>query len=561
MDTLIQRDPFASGFSFNDFPRLDGTGHDPSDPTLGGVGTRYRQLNPIDYADGLFAPAGETRPGAREISNRLMSQTTSIPDPRGLTAMSWIFGQFLNHDIDDARLGTIPFPIEVPPDDPQINNPAFVAQLGRFTRNAIDPDTGPPFNATPAAQINQATSWVDASVVYGTSEERSNAIRSFTGGRLDTSPGNLAPLDDTNLPNATVPFIPKEEFFLFGDVRGNQQLGLMAMQTVWLREHNYWADKLAEAHPDWTDEQLFQRARAIVIAEFQAVSYNEYLPAILGVENVEAYDGFDSTAVAQTSLTFATGAFRVPHSAVNETFALVTEDGTVTGEVSLFDGSFDPFFFRQGPDLVESVLRGAATTVREKNDPKYVNGLRNSFSDLGAEDIQRGRDHGLPTYNVLRNVLDRLQPTGRPFPEFTSFSQLTSDPEVIVALQDLYGDINNIDMITGMLAEELPVDQFGQATSSVGEVTGEILRLTFQRLRDGDPFYYQNPIETGGIFTDAEIQELNGTTLADIIRRTSGISNIADNVFVTDTLPLPDPNPSAIGANDFMAGADSMLLG
>lgn len=80
MDALITNDPYASGFRVEDVPRIDGTGHNLSQPSLGGAGTRYRQLNPTDYGDGFTTPAGADRPSAREISNRLATQTTSIPD-------------------------------------------------------------------------------------------------------------------------------------------------------------------------------------------------------------------------------------------------------------------------------------------------------------------------------------------------------------------------------------------------------------------------------------------------------------------------------------------------
>jgi peroxidase len=155
MDNLIQNDPYVNGFRVEDAPRLDGTGHNLSEPSLGGVGTRYRQLNPTDYGDGISTPAGADRPGAREISNRLSAQAPSIPDPRTLTDLTWIFGQFLNHDIDNAKQGTQLFPITLPPGDPNANNPQFVGQLSRFARNAIDPDTGAPFNVVPAAQLIQ----------------------------------------------------------------------------------------------------------------------------------------------------------------------------------------------------------------------------------------------------------------------------------------------------------------------------------------------------------------------------------------------------------------------
>jgi peroxidase len=553
LQTLIQIDPYASGFNIDDFSRIDGTGNNLEQPSSGGSGTRYRQLNPIDYADGIYEPAGQDRPNPRVISNRLFTQTEPIPDPRGLSAITWIFGQFLNHDIDDAKVGTEPLPITLPPGDPQIGNFGFEFQLGLFRRNAIDPDTGPPFNVVPGAQINLATPWVDGSVIYGTSTERLNALRTFEGGKLATSAGNLGPLDNTDLPNALGPSRDKEQFFLFGDVRGNQQAGLTAMQTLWLREHNYIADQLATAHPDWTDEQIFQRARAIVIGEFQAVTYNEYLPAILGVENVPQYAGYDPDAVAQTSLTFATAAFRMGHSTVANDFLLLNNDRSVIDELFLSLAFFNPLLFQNNPALVDQVLLGSTVAPNETADAKMVDAIRNFFSDLAAENIQRGREHGLPSYTVLRDVLDRLRPTGRPFPQYTSLTQLTSDPETIAALQDLYGGgVSNIDMWVGMLAEELPTNAAGEVTSSVPPLAAEIIRVVFQRLRDGDRYYYKNPIESGGIFNSAEILAIDGTRLSDIIERNTDITGLQDNVFY-----VPSASGSASRSIDPLTGSSS----
>lgn len=70
-----------------------------------------------------------------------------------------------------------------------------------------------------------------------------------------------------------------------GDSRANQNPQLTLLQVVYLREHNRIADTLAKLNSHWDDEKLFQEARKINIAEHQYISYYEWLPLFLGLEN------------------------------------------------------------------------------------------------------------------------------------------------------------------------------------------------------------------------------------------------------------------------------------
>src|SRR5262249_19442825 len=203
--------------------------------------------------------------------------------------------------------------------------------------------------------------------------------------------------------------------FLAGDVRANENIELTSMHTLFVREHNRLADEIAAANPGLSDEEIYQRARAVVIAEIQVITYKEWLPALLGSGALSAYAGYDPTVNPGIANEFSTAAFRL-HTTIDDdveffgndgraiTFTYVNERGEtveVDGEVALFDAFFNPTLF--GQTGVDGILKYAASTHAEQADNQLVDSLRNFLFgqpgqgglDLASLNIQRGRDHGL----------------------------------------------------------------------------------------------------------------------------------------------------------------------
>ena len=157
-------------------------------------------------------------------------------------------------------------------------------------------------------------------------------------------------------------------------------------------------------------------------------------------------------------------------------------------------------------------------------DTKVVDAVRNFLFgppgagglDLASLNIQRGRDHGLSDYNSVRAAYG--------LPRVTSFAQITSDVELQAELQSLYGSVDNIDLWVGGLAED------HVAGSSAGPLFRTILSDQFERLRDGDRFWYQNGSQNG--LTSRQRSDLDRLRLADVVRRNSGTTNLQDDVFV-----------------------------
>lgn len=67
-----------------------------------------------------------------------------------------------------------------------------------------------------------------------------------------------------------------------GDDRVNQNTGVTVLQVLMLREHNRVCDELLQLNPLWDDETIYQEARRVVVAEVQRITYDAYLPVILG---------------------------------------------------------------------------------------------------------------------------------------------------------------------------------------------------------------------------------------------------------------------------------------
>src|SRR5262249_40203253 len=162
----------------------------------------------------------------------------------------------------------------------------------RFTRSSFDPATGTSQD-DPRQQINRITAFIDGSQIYGSDAARAAALRTFVGGRLKTSAGDLLPLNTMGLANDNPMGLPATSLYAAGDVRANENIELTSLQTLFVREHNRLAGQLAASHPGWSDEQIYQQARRLVVGELQAITYNEWLPALLGPGALRPYQGYN----------------------------------------------------------------------------------------------------------------------------------------------------------------------------------------------------------------------------------------------------------------------------
>lgn len=374
----------------------------------------------------------------------------------------------------------------------------------------------------PRQQVTKISTFIDASMVYGSDTIRASALRTFAGGLLKTSAGNLPPLNTVGLENANDAHIfPDSLMFLAGDIRANENLELTSLHTLFLREHNQLASAIALANPKLTDEQIYQRARRLVIAEVQVITYQEFLPAMLGANALRPYQGYRPDVNPGLATEFSTAGFRVGHTLINDDILFLNNEGAEVREgLALAFAFFNPEPLKEsGPD---GLLKYLATDNTQEVDPQLVDGLRNFLFgppgagglDLASLNIQRGRDHGLPDYNTVRVVYG--------LPRVTSMTQVTSDVALQAQLLSIYRNVDSMDLWVAGLAED------HVAGSSVGPTFQKIIAHQFERTRDGDANWFERS------FSGRQLAALRATKLSDIIRRNTSLTKIQDNVFFFD---------------------------
>ncbi|PZD72211.1 hypothetical protein C1752_03797 [Acaryochloris thomasi RCC1774] len=568
-----------------DIRSLDGSGNNLSDPSLGQVNTNYSRNTETNYADSISEQV--EGPDPRFISNRIYSdQGVNLFSENGVTQWAGYWGQFLDHTIGLRQEGTEDAPITFDTGDPLEE---FQNDFGsiRFQRSQPAPGTG---ETGPREQVNVLSSFIDGWAIYGGSEERLEWLREGpVDGDLSNNGARLL-LEDGFLPTAEArgdaSSAPTMDLFgrlmgtpdqriIAGDVRANQSLPLTTIHTLFAREHNRIVDEL----PDFLGEETkFQIARKVVGAEQQYITYKEFLPS-QGID-LDAYEGYDATVDPSITNEFATVGFRA-HSMIHGEIEIETEADRFSAEqlesfeaqgievelvgdeveiaVPLNVAIGQPALVEEiGIDLLASALAGEA---QYKNDEQIDNQLRSvlfqvpsnpdgkldgpdlpeSFStvvDLGALDVQRGRDHGIPLYNDLREAygLERINSftdiTGEATEEFPNAPDIDpldplNDPDILrfdtlldnegnvipdpdaegapdavegirattlaARLKAIYGDVDNIDAFVGMVSEE------HLAGSEFGELQSALWTDQFSALRDGDRFFYENDADLANI--------------------------------------------------------------
>ncbi|KAF8371080.1 hypothetical protein PRIPAC_77509, partial [Pristionchus pacificus] len=532
-------------------------------PHYGNSFQSMRRLLPPAYDDGFDSPrtrakSGRQLPSARRVSNKIHHDLPHFHTK--FTHLLMQYGQILDHDMMHSPIARGPeekilncsrcdsfetlsihcFPIPIDQDDPHF--PAYHSDGSKrcmpFTRSLLGQ-----VKLGYRNQLNQLSSFLDASTIYGSTDCEMRKLRLFKQGKLNfTDLGFNREALPQGQQERDCRTLPSKMCFMAGDERNNEQPGLTVLHTIFMREHNRIADKLTKINIFWDDERIFQESRRIMTAKLQHITYSEWLPIVLGWETMEKYElnplrsgyfkGYDAHCDASISQEMSTSAFRFGHSLVRNVFPRMNSSmHNDTIGIDLKNAFNNPFgVYERQHGHVESILMGLVGSGGMAFDRHVVSALRNHLFqksggpltglDLPAVNIQRARDHGVTDYNHYRELCGLRRAK--------TFFDLgdTMDGDAIRALSETYESVDDIDLFPGIMSET------PKKGALLGPTLGCLIGEQMQRLKKCDRFFYESDSENIR-FTEAQLAEIRQTSMAKMLCANSyWASKIQPNVFL-----------------------------
>jgi len=519
---------------------ISGTCNNLENPLWGSSSMAFSRFLPYAYSDGVSAPraasSGRELPSARSVSAGVHRDEKVHEHSISLLLVAW--GQLVDHDItltaetSNVKCCTGPnvthpncLPIEIPSGD------HFYAQHNQGCMNFVRSRAGLRSNCKlgPREQFNQVSSTIDANPVYSNDEETLRKLRLYSGGQMKSLPAfrdlGLKDLLPLNLENPDEGCIrPNKDVFCFltGDPRASEQTVLSVLHTLLLREHNRIAGELERLNPSWTDETLFQETRHIIAAMQQHITFNEFLPLVLGKIGLHKfkltpytkgyYDGYDESINPSAASAFTTAAFRFGHSLLPSTIERWSMSHQYIGNQPLSQMLQQPYdLFKAG--WADQYMVGLMNQVAQAMDDSVTDQVTNHLfenpgsrfgMDLAAINMQRGRDHGLPGYNRYREWCGL-----KPLLSWDDLHGVMRNATTSMYPQ-IYESPEDIDLWSGGLSE-LP-----EAGALVGPTFACIIGNQFSNLRAGDRYWYENAGWPSS-FTLEQLEAIRQTSLARLI--------------------------------------------
>ena len=502
----------------------DGSFNDPETPAMGMAGTRFGRNVPVKetYPD----EAKLMTPNPRVISRKVMTRDEFQPaSTLNVLAAAWI--QFQNHGWFNHGENQPDNKFNIPLEDgdpwPEEHRPMEVGKtLVDHTRPEGD-------TANPPTFINKVTHWWDGSQIYGSDQAAQDELRSHVDGKMRLDEQGLLPLDEANSLDLTG----------FND---NYWVGLSLLHTLFVKEHNIICDHLKKHYPDWTDDTLFGHARLINAALMAKIHTVEWTPGILGHpalqiamdtnwwgilgEHVKSmYGRFGDGETLSGIIGSPTDHHTAPYYLTEEFVSVYRLHPLIPDDFNIYavkDGHLRKatnFFEVSGKrtralveeigmlDLLYSVGIVNPGAITLHNYPRFLQQLvrdNGEVLDLAAVDILRDRERGVPRYNRFRELIGRER--------VKSFEEITSNPVWVKELREVYhNDINSVDLMVGMFAEDLPAG-FGFSDTAF-----RIFILMASRRLKSDRFFTKD--YRAEVYTQFGLDWINDNTMVDVLLR------------------------------------------
>ncbi|MBK6544902.1 MAG: peroxidase [Saprospiraceae bacterium] len=552
----------------------DGSWNNLENPKEGAAGTRFARNIQIDA---VIPETGShlLTPNPREISLKLLSREGEMKEVPFLNMLAACWIQFQNADWINHGENNLKELIEVPLSE---NDPArkkFLQTKMFIPRTQADPTRMEGKEEVATSFINEVTHWWDGSQIYGSDQETVDRLRSGVDGKLNVNPDGTLPLDQKGIEQT-------------GFVR-NWWVGMTLLHTLFTREHNAICDHLKLHYADWDDTRIFNVARLINAATMAKIHSVEWTPAILANQGLDTAlnanwygiltnlftKGKQLKTVSQINVRNPElgGVVGNPINKHGVHFAFTQEFVEVYRLHSLLPEKLQLKKFSTGEKIMdlpfpETRQSGAAKLTKQvplvdlfysfgnqhpgqlvlHNYPQFMQELSIPFNpvfDMGAVDIIRARERGVPRYNEFRRQLGLLP--------IKTFEDLTEDPKIIQELKDVYGHhseaVELLDLLVGTLSEGHRPDGFG-----FGETMFQIFILNATRRLQSDRFY--TDCYTEAYYTKEGMAWIDNSDLKTIILRhypelaNSGLGNIKNAFEPWDTDKNLNPSRHPLRAWD-----------
>ncbi|HEV2803639.1 MAG TPA: peroxidase family protein [Chthoniobacterales bacterium] len=572
--------------SATSYRTADGTWNNLDNPKEGAAGTRF--LRNV-HVDAIRPETGRTllTPNPREISRKLLTRGEKIKEVPFLNMLagSWIQfqnGDWINHgeilyrDVHEVPLAE---------DDPARRN----YRQSHIFVGKTQPD--PTFTAgqeeTPITFINEVTHWWDGSQIYGSDQETQNRLRSNVDGKMKLNEDGTLPLGTNGVEDT--------------GFRRNWWVGMTILHTLFVHEHNAICDRLKVSYPQWNDNRLFNVARLINAAVMAKIHTVEWTPAILpnpglnAALNANWYGiltnllerGKDRKTLADVKVSNPElgGVVGNPIDKHGQPYGLTEEFTEVYRLHSLLPESLQIRTLGNGAEAIAEIPFVASRQAGSKkltgkfglanilysfgtqhpgalvlnNYPRFMQELSipgNPLFDMGAVDILRARERGVPRYNEFRRQLG-MNP-------IQSFDDLTDDKEQVEKIKEVYGDkpedVEKLDLLIGTLSEgtQQRPTKFG-----FGETMFQIFILNATRRLQADRFYTDSYNED--TYTREGLDWIDSSNLKTVLLRNfpelgqTGLANVANAFEPWDTGERLDPDRHPLREYDVELKSDPWL--